>query len=140
MDEHIRVLLIEDHGIIREGIHLILQGIPNVTVVADAPTGAEGVALFRRYWCEPGIGVVVTDLSLPDFDGMEVVRRIRAPAPAARVLFLSMYHDLKYIRSLLESGANGYLLKQSGVLGVARGDPGDRARGNVSSPSPSPGS
>lgn len=109
----IRVLLVEDHGIVREGIRLILAAVPDVTVVADAATGAEGIALFRRHWREPGIDVVVTDLHLPDFDGLEVVRRIRAHAPQARILFLSMYRDVEHIRGLLDSGVNGYLLKQS---------------------------
>lgn len=113
MSNPIRVLLIEDHGIVREGIRLILESVTDITVVADAATGEQGLALFRRHRYQPGIDVVVTDFSLPDLDGLVVVRQIKGEAPATRILFLSMYHDTEYIRALLASGANGYLLKQS---------------------------
>lgn len=129
MATSIRVLLIEDHGIVREGIRLILDSTPDIEVVADAATGSEGVSLFQRYRHQPGIDVVVTDYSLPDFDGLAVVRQIKTSDAAARVLFLSMYHDTESIRALLHSGANGYLLKQAAVQelpeavrAVARGE------------------
>lgn len=125
----IRVLLIEDHGIVREGLRLILEATPDLAVVGDAPDGEAGVRLFEQLRAGAGVDVVVTDLGLPGVDGLEVLRRIKAMCPATRVLILTMYADDEHIRGMLDLGADGYLLKQAAgqdlaaaIRTVARGE------------------
>ena len=110
---NIRVILIEDHHIVREGLKLILHSTPDIEVVGEASNGQDGVRLFTRLLDENGVDVVVTDLGLPDISGLEVMCRIKVLQPGARVLMLTMYADDEHIRGMLELGANGYLLKQS---------------------------
>jgi DNA-binding NarL/FixJ family response regulator len=125
----IRVLLIEDHGIVREGLKLILERTSDIEVVGEAGLGIEGYQLFERLVGLDGVDVVVTDLSLPDIDGLEITRRIKTHEPTARVLIVTMHADPQHIRGLLETGADGYLLKQSAandlpdaIRTVARGE------------------
>ena len=125
----IRVLLIEDHAIVRDGLRLILQGAPDLAVVGDAPDGERGLHLLERLGDAGGVAVVVTDLDLPGISGLEVLRRIKARRPAARVLLLTMHADDEHIRGMLELGADGYLLKQAAghelaqaIRAVARGE------------------
>ncbi len=129
----IRVILVEDHGIVRAGLKLILHHEPDIDVVGDAAEGREGVNLFARYSLDDAMGgpvdVVVTDLGLPDIGGLEVVRRVKELRPAVRVLILTMYADDEHIRGMLESGADGYLLKSAAshelaaaIRTVARGE------------------
>ena len=109
----IRVMLIEDHGIVREGLKLILGGAPDIAVVGDAADGAGGVRLFEHLSATGGVDVVVTDLGLPDISGLEVTRRIKALRPETRVLMLTAYSDDEHIRGMMETGADGYMLKHS---------------------------
>jgi len=125
----IRVLLIEDHEIVREGLSLILQQSPDLNVVGMAADGESGVSLALRLADRDALDVIVTDLGLPDIGGLEVIRRVKACHPHLRILILSMYTDDEHIRGMLESGADGYLLKQSSVQelpsairAVARGE------------------
>ena len=125
----IRVLLIEDHEIVREGLRLILQGAPDLAIVGMAGDGESGASLALRLADRGGVDVIVTDLGLPDIGGLEVIRRVKARHPQVRILILSMYTDDEHIRGMLESGADGYLLKQSSVQelpaairAVARGE------------------
>jgi DNA-binding NarL/FixJ family response regulator len=117
MGGRLRVILIEDHGIVREGLKRILHDEADIEIVGDAAEGREGVRLFTRYCLDDAQGgpvdVVVTDLSLPDIPGLEVVRRIKELRASVRVLILTMHADDEYIRSLLEIGADGYLLKSA---------------------------
>ena len=129
VEQQIRVLLIEDHGIVREGVKLILDGAPNIEVVGEAVEGDQGVRLFERLAATDGVDVVVTDLGLPGISGLEVTRRIKALRPQARVLLLTMHADDEHIRGMLEQGADGYLLKQAAgqelveaITVVARGE------------------
>lgn len=109
----IRVLLIDDHAIFRQGVRLILQETPDIAVVGEAATGEEGLALYNALG--QAIDVVVTDLILPDFDGLEVLRRVKARRADARVVLLTMYSDDEHIRGMVEAGADGYVLKQVAV-------------------------
>lgn len=127
--DKVRVILIEDHNIVREGLKLILHGTPDLEVIGEATNGQDGVRLFTRVIDDGGVDVVVTDLGLPDISGLEVMRRIKALQPGACVLMLTMYADDEHIRGMLELGANGYLLKQSAprdlceaIRTVARGE------------------
>lgn len=127
--ETIRILLIDDHEIVREGLRLYLQQTPDLVPVATAADGASGIALGLRLAARNELDVIVTDLGLPDCSGLEVVRRIKAEYPQMRVLVLSMYTDDEHIRGVMASGADGYLLKQAavadlpgGIRAVARGE------------------
>jgi DNA-binding NarL/FixJ family response regulator len=121
--------LIEDHGVVREGLKLILERTPHIEVRGEAAAGLDGVRLFKRLAPEGGIDVVVTDLGLPDVSGLEVARRVKAARPATRVLLLTMHEDDEYVGGMLDVGADGYLLKQSAahelagaIEAVARGE------------------
>lgn len=126
----IHIILIEDHTIVRAGLRLIFDQLPDVHVVGEAASGDDGVRLFERLQRHGDpVDVVVSDLGLPDFSGLEVSRRIKAQCPEARVLILSMYADQEHIAGLLDSGVDGYLLKLSsttelaeGIRAVARGE------------------
>jgi DNA-binding NarL/FixJ family response regulator len=124
----IRVIIIEDHGIVREGLRLILENSPGIAVVGEAANGLDGIALFERLTPD-GIDVVVTDLGLPDIDGLEVARRVKALYPDAHILVLSMHVDDEHVWGLLEAGIDGYLLKHvagqelaQAIHSVARGE------------------
>jgi DNA-binding NarL/FixJ family response regulator len=104
----LRVLLAEDHVVVREGTRQILEQDPGITVVGEAGTGTEVVALAARLSPD----VVLLDLSLPVMNGIEATRRIRAlEGSPPRVLVLSAYDDEDYVVAAIEAGANGYLLK-----------------------------
>jgi DNA-binding NarL/FixJ family response regulator len=103
----LRVLLAEDHAVVREGTRQILEQDPEITVVGEAATGAEVVAMASRLSPD----VVLLDLSLPVMNGVEATRRMRASGELPRVLILSAYDDPDYVVAAIEAGANGYLLK-----------------------------
>lgn len=107
----LRVVIVEDHVVVCEGLKLLLQHEVGIAVVGDAATGLEGVALCERLAADGGVDVVVTDLGLPDIGGLEVARRIKARQPATRILLLSAQVDDEAVQGLLEAGCDGYLLK-----------------------------
>lgn len=117
LTKKIRVILIDDHSIVRAGLKLILRDDPEIDVAGDAGNGRDGIRLFERFSRGdlPGgpIDVVVTDLSMPDIGGMEVIRQVRLMRPEVRILILSMHSDDEYIQALFDLGADGYLLKQA---------------------------
>ncbi len=103
----IRVLLAEDHCIVREGTRRLLERLPDVEVVGEAADGRESARLANAL--EPDL--VLMDVCLPGLNGIEATRLIKAHRPATRVLILSAYADDHYVFPLLEAGADGYLLK-----------------------------
>jgi DNA-binding NarL/FixJ family response regulator len=122
----LRVLLAEDHAVVREGTRQILEQDPDITVVGEAENGAEVVELAARLAPD----VVLLDLSLPVLNGVEATRRIHAlEGRQPRVLMLSAYDDEDYVMAAFEAGANGYLLKTAhgedvlaAIRAVARGE------------------
>lgn len=107
----ITVLLVDDHPPFRIGMRVLLEQNPAITVVGEASTGAETLRLAAEL--QPD--VVVLDCQLPDLDGPAVAAALREQETPVRVLALSAYDDLKYIRGLLAAGATGYLLKNEAV-------------------------
>jgi two-component system invasion response regulator UvrY len=105
----IRVLLVDDHAVVRTGFRLLLQSRPDVAVVGEAESGE---AAYQRY-LELSPDVVVMDIAMPGMGGIEALRRIRARDPQARVLALSAHDDPMHARRALREGALGFLSKRS---------------------------
>jgi DNA-binding NarL/FixJ family response regulator len=105
--EHIRLLLVEDHALVREGTREILERDPRLHVVGEADDGPSALALVDEL--QPDI--VLVDLDLPILNGIEVIRRIKAKPDGPLALVLSAYDDEDYVMAALSAGATGYLLK-----------------------------
>jgi DNA-binding NarL/FixJ family response regulator len=107
--EHIRVLIADDHAIVREGLKQILADTPNIVVTGEAEHGANAVQLARNAQAD----VLLLDISMPDRNGIDVLKQIRKETPALAVLMLSMHREDQYAVRALKAGAAGYLNKQS---------------------------
>lgn len=105
----LRVLLVDDHAVVREGYRRLLEATGEITVVAEAASGEEAYARFAN--CAPD--VVVMDISLPGIGGLEALHRIRARDPGARVLMFSMHEEPVFVERAVVGGALGYLSKAS---------------------------
>lgn len=105
----IRILLAEDHTLVRAGIRSLLDRIGGMEVVAEASDGQEAVRLARKH--QPQL--VVMDIAMAGLNGLEATRRIRAETPDARILILSMHANEQYVHQALQAGASGYLLKDA---------------------------
>jgi DNA-binding NarL/FixJ family response regulator len=121
----IKILLADDHALVRQGFRLILSTQPDMQIVGEAGNGREAVELAEKL--QPD--VVIMDVAMPELNGIEATRRIATAAPRARVLALSMHKDAVYVREILRSGARGYLLKDSvdadllaAVRSIAKGE------------------
>ncbi len=117
MSEKIRVVLADDHAVVRKGIRDILEAEGDIEVIADAADGAEAIA----YVAEHQPDVVVLDIQMPQVSGIEATRRIRAQFPEVKVLILTAYDDDPYVFSLLQAGASSYVLKTAEVDELIRG-------------------
>ncbi len=107
MNEHIKVILADDHDMVRQGIRRFLEEAGDISVVAEAEDGAEAIRLTEAHRPD----VVVLDIRMPKMTGVEAARRIKELFPAMRVLALTAYDDDPYIFALLQAGADGYVLK-----------------------------
>jgi two-component system NarL family response regulator len=105
--ERLRILVVDDHPVVREGLRALLERQPDLTVVAEAADGEEAVAEFRRHRPD----VTLMDLRLRGLGGVEAVERICAEFPASRVLVLTTYDGDEEIYQALRAGARGYVLK-----------------------------
>ena len=121
----IRVILVDDHAVVRAGLKAVLGGARDIEVVGEAANGREAVAIVDRLKPE----VVVMDLSMPDMDGLTATKALTASETPSRVLILTMHSEDEYLVTLLEAGASGYLLKSAAdrdlvdaVRMVAHGD------------------
>ena len=113
----IRVLVADDHAIVRTGIRHVLETEPGFAVVGEASTGAEALALAAEL--EPDVAVL--DISMPGGSGLQVASELRRRVPDTRILILSMYDNAEYVLESLRAGVHGYLLKDSAAaeLGAA---------------------
>ncbi|HEX3879809.1 MAG TPA: response regulator transcription factor [Bryobacteraceae bacterium] len=105
----IRILLADDHAIVRDGLRALLEKQPDMTVAGEASDGREAVQIAE----ENAPDVVVMDIAMPSMNGIEATRRIVATRPATAVVILSMHQDESYVLRSLKAGARGYLLKDS---------------------------
>lgn len=105
----IRILLADDHVMVRQGFRMILAAQPDMEIAGEAGNGREAVELAMEL--KPD--VVVMDVAMPELNGIEATRRIAASLPRTRVLALSMYKDSVYVREILRAGARGFLLKDA---------------------------
>lgn len=105
----VRILLADDHNILRDGLRLLLERQPGFVVVGEAGNGRDAVNLAEEL--QPD--VVVMDIAMPELNGIEATRRIVSGLPHTSVVILSMHHDESYVARALKAGARGYLLKDS---------------------------
>lgn len=104
---HIRVLLADDHPIVRRGLRTILQSTADYEVVGEARDGEETIELARRLLPD----VVITDISMSPTNGLQVTQRIRSVLPDVKVLILTMHDSVEMLRAAAMAGSSGYLLK-----------------------------
>ncbi len=113
--ETIRVLIGDDHRIVREGLKQVLADAPDVTVVAEAPTGPEVLAQVATLMAPgaPGLGLVLLDIAMPGLDGLDVLQTLKREHPRLPVLMLSTYPEKQYAVRCIRLGASGYLNKSA---------------------------
>jgi DNA-binding NarL/FixJ family response regulator len=121
----VKVLLAEDHALVRAGIRALLDGLPDVSVVAEAGDGREAIRLAR----ELSPDVVLMDISMPLMNGLEAAERISKELPEVRVIIVSMHANEEYVWHALRTGVAGYMLKganaselEDALAAVARGE------------------
>jgi DNA-binding NarL/FixJ family response regulator len=103
----LRIVIVDDHSVVRRGVRALLESQPGWEVVAEAQTGREAVEVVKRL--QPDI--VVIDLSLPELNGLDATRQILKESPRTEVLMLTMHHSEELVRNVLQAGARGYVLK-----------------------------
>lgn len=123
----IKVLLVDDHPVVRSGIRTLIEQVPDIDVVGEASTGAEALQMTR----ELNPDVLLLDMEMPDISGNQVANQLLKEGSSVRILALSAHDDKQYIQELLAIGAAGYLVKEEvpeaiieAVRGVARGEQG----------------
>jgi DNA-binding NarL/FixJ family response regulator len=114
--EKIKVLLADDHTVVRQGLRVLLEAETDMTVVGEADTGRQALRLALKLAPD----VVVMDVAMPLLNGLEATRQILKELPGTRILVLSSYSDDEYVRQVAEAGAAGYLLKQTAVEDLVR--------------------
>jgi DNA-binding NarL/FixJ family response regulator len=105
----IRVLMADDHPLIRQGIRALLEQQPDMQVVGEAGDGEEAVRLAKE--TEPDVALM--DIGMPKMDGLEATRQIKEQSPDTRILVLTIHDEEEYVEGLLKAGAGGYMLKSS---------------------------
>jgi DNA-binding NarL/FixJ family response regulator len=111
----LKVVLADDHALVRAGIRMLLEAMPEVTVVGEAADGFAVIAMVERL--QPNL--VLMDIAMPSLNGLEATAQITRQWPAIRVLVLSMHQDEEYVRQALKMGASGYLLKDAATTELA---------------------
>jgi DNA-binding NarL/FixJ family response regulator len=125
VSRRLRILLADDHAVVRQGFRRILEAQTDMEIIGEAGNGREAVELAGRLTPD----LVVMDVAMPELNGIEATRRMKEESPRTRVLALSMHKDAVYVREILRAGAQGYLLKDAidadlvaAVRAVAGGD------------------
>ena len=108
MSNSVRILLADDHAVLRSGLRGLLETEPDLMVIAEAPNGLDAVRLLEQH--KPDVALV--DISMPGLNGVEIARQAKTCSPSTRVIILSAYGDEHYVREALQAGVAGYLLKR----------------------------
>lgn len=116
MSAAVRVLVVDDQALVREGLMTLLEAAPEIKPVAAAADGEEAIALSARHRPD----VVLMDLRMPKLDGVEATRRIRAALPETEIVVLTTHADEESILDALRAGALGYLTKDAGIAEISR--------------------
>jgi DNA-binding NarL/FixJ family response regulator len=103
----LRIVIVDDHAVVRRGVRALLESQPGWEVAGEAVTGREAVDLAKRLYPD----IVVMDLSLPELNGLDAARQILKDSPRTEVLVLTMHHSEELVRNVLQAGARGYVLK-----------------------------
>jgi two-component system, NarL family, response regulator DegU len=106
----IRIILVDDHQIVRDGLKLLLSSQADFEIVAEGKDGQEAIELVKKY----NPDVLISDISMPNLNGLESVEMIKKESPGTKVMFLSMFDKEEYVTTAVKIGAHGYLLKDSG--------------------------
>jgi two-component system, NarL family, response regulator NreC len=109
MSNKIKLLLADDHAVVRSGLRMLLSAQPDMEIVAEAETGVETVAKTQEFRPD----VVLMDVEMPEMNGIEATRRIKQSVPETAVLALTMYEDEQYFFEMLKAGASGYVPKRA---------------------------
>jgi DNA-binding NarL/FixJ family response regulator len=104
-----RIILVDDHKIIREGLRALIERQPGMQIVGEAENGRDATEMTKKL--RPH--AIVMDVSMPDMNGIEATRRILDESPGVKILALSMHGDRKFVMEMLKAGASGYLLKET---------------------------
>lgn len=126
----VRIVIAEDHQIVREGVRSLLEGDEDCTVVGEAGHGREAVEVVEREQPE----VLVVDLSMPELNGLEVIRRVRGRDPAMGIVVLSMHNEVGYVARALAAGADAYLVKEDTTVHLVQAVQAVEAGGEFFSP------
>ncbi|MCW8897168.1 MAG: response regulator transcription factor [Flavobacteriales bacterium] len=114
----IRILIVDDHQIIRNGIRLMLRTVPEFNVIAEAENGIEAVEYVEKN--AQNIDVILMDISMPKLDGIGATKLIKEKFPELKIIALTMHLEESYIKDMIKSGASGYMLKESDKSVVAK--------------------
>ncbi len=114
---NIKVLLVDDHTVVREGLRMLLEAEPDITVVGEGESGRQAVQMVKKLAPD----VIVMDIGMPLLNGLEATRQIIKDTPGARILILSAYSDDDYVHQLTQAGAAGYLVKQTAGADLIKG-------------------
>lgn len=107
----IRVVLVDDHSIVRQGLRYLLEEQPDIMVIGDCENGMQALGLARRMQPQ----VLVVDLMMPDLGGLDLIPLVRQSCPATQVVVLSMYNNVAYVAEALRRGAIGYVVKEADI-------------------------
>lgn len=114
--KRLRVLLVDDHAVVREGLRSLLSHDQRFEIVGDAPDGLQAIAAVERLVPD----VVVLDVSMPGMNGVQVTRRLKELYPDVKTIALTVHEEGGYLRSLIDAGASGYVLKRSAASELLR--------------------
>lgn len=109
MDKKIRIFLVEDHTILREGLRALLTAEPNFEIIGEAADGREAVRFVEKQVPD----LILMDLSMPRMTGMDAIREIKKRYPATKIIALTVHKTEEYLRTTLQAGADGYVLKDA---------------------------
>ena len=114
--QKIKVLLADDHIVVRQGLQALLMAEEDIEIVGEADNGRQAIQLVKKFMPD----VAVIDIAMPVLNGLEATRQITRAVPSTKVLILSSYSDDEYVQQLTEAGAAGYLVKQTAATDLLK--------------------